>query len=110
MYAGITLFFFLMIRRPPRSTLFPYTTLFRSRTPAAAQADRYVLGCLKRGAHAAVLEFLPEFAPHAPEGFFGHYLTMLGAMGGAECTAPGTQFGEYEAVAGTGQAHVWFDL
>src|SRR5258707_10284999 len=28
-------FFFLMIRRPPRSTLFPYTTLFRSYTAAA---------------------------------------------------------------------------
>src|SRR3712207_4223070 len=28
--AFIILFFFLMIRRPPRSTLFPYTTLFRS--------------------------------------------------------------------------------
>src|SRR5688572_32120056 len=27
---SIHLFFFLMIRRPPRSTLFPYTTLFRS--------------------------------------------------------------------------------
>src|SRR5437588_8164497 len=27
----VLLFFFLMIRRPPRSTLFPYTTLFRSR-------------------------------------------------------------------------------
>src|SRR5256884_7524090 len=27
----MVLFFFLMIRRPPRSTLFPYTTLFRSR-------------------------------------------------------------------------------
>src|SRR3712207_9536935 len=27
-------FFFLMIRRPPRSTLFPYTTLFRSRSGA----------------------------------------------------------------------------
>src|ERR1039457_1082688 len=26
-------FFFLMIRRPPRSTLFPYTTLFRSQCP-----------------------------------------------------------------------------
>src|SRR2546430_15696392 len=26
-------FFFLMIRRPPRSTLFPYTTLFRSHVP-----------------------------------------------------------------------------
>src|SRR5260370_27975939 len=36
----IFVFFFLMIRRPPRSTLFPYTTLFRSgenhfQTPAA---------------------------------------------------------------------------
>src|SRR3712207_7361251 len=28
-------FFFLMIRRPPRSTLFPYTTLFRSAAPVA---------------------------------------------------------------------------
>src|SRR6476660_10248587 len=27
---SLSLFFFLMIRRPPRSTLFPYTTLFRS--------------------------------------------------------------------------------
>src|SRR2546426_12250326 len=27
----LIIFFFLMIRRPPRSTLFPYTTLFRSR-------------------------------------------------------------------------------
>src|SRR3712207_7406771 len=27
------IFFFLMIRRPPRSTLFPYTTLFRSQRP-----------------------------------------------------------------------------
>src|SRR2546426_11021638 len=31
------LFFFLMIRRPPRSTLFPYTTLFRSRADLAQQ-------------------------------------------------------------------------
>src|SRR3712207_7747440 len=31
MIHNIFLFFFLMIRRPPRSTLFPYTTLFRSR-------------------------------------------------------------------------------
>src|SRR5258707_7213188 len=29
-YLLFSLFFFLMIRRPPRSTLFPYTTLFRS--------------------------------------------------------------------------------
>src|SRR6266480_5695339 len=30
-------FFFLMIRRPPRSTLFPYTTLFRSQRRAVQQ-------------------------------------------------------------------------
>src|SRR5437879_12502387 len=29
-FAFFRLFFFLMLRRPPRSTLFPYTTLFRS--------------------------------------------------------------------------------
>src|SRR3712207_7405688 len=36
-------FFFLMIRRPPRSTLFPYTTLFRSvrPEPAAPQEERH---------------------------------------------------------------------
>src|SRR2546430_11223311 len=32
-------FFFLMIRRPPRSTLFPYTTLFRSLRAVARPAD-----------------------------------------------------------------------
>src|SRR5437899_10099465 len=30
LYSSITFLFFSMIRRPPRSTLFPYTTLFRS--------------------------------------------------------------------------------
>src|ERR1051326_9596358 len=34
-------FFFLMIRRPPRSTLFPYTTLFRSMIYFARQTRRY---------------------------------------------------------------------
>src|SRR2546429_5597226 len=33
-------FFFLMIRRPPRSTLFPYTTLFRSLRPHAQFVHR----------------------------------------------------------------------
>src|SRR2546422_5071052 len=33
---ALLFFFFLMIRRPPRSTLFPYTTLFRSRTSVRA--------------------------------------------------------------------------
>src|SRR5947209_14325242 len=38
-----SLFFFLMIRRPPRSTLFPYTTLFRSRIAALVQGHRTTL-------------------------------------------------------------------
>src|SRR5471030_1890896 len=44
---GVFLVFLLMIRRPPRSTLFPYTTLFRS--PAASVAPksqaRMIRGC-----------------------------------------------------------------
>src|SRR2546427_5270811 len=35
-------FFFLMIRRPPRSTLFPYTTLFRS--PFFISGDLHAIG------------------------------------------------------------------
>src|SRR5918995_3085361 len=44
---SLTFFFFLMIRRPPRSTLFPYTTLFRSpwRSPHAVhRPDRGRIG------------------------------------------------------------------
>src|SRR6266498_1011019 len=39
MEVGLSFFFFLMIRRPPRSTLFPYTTLFRSRPCANGSAN-----------------------------------------------------------------------
>src|SRR2546427_1984797 len=42
------LFFFLMIRRPPRSTLFPYTTLFRSHVSDQEPEDAAALG-LGRG-------------------------------------------------------------
>src|SRR3712207_9555061 len=45
-----------MIRRPPRSTLFPYTTLFRSQRPGA-YAD-----CHNLGAHPAAPEALYEAA------------------------------------------------
>src|SRR2546422_11367341 len=48
-------FFFLMIRRPPRSTLFPYTTLFRSVLGAhgrLGQIEREREGAARRGARA----------------------------------------------------------
>src|SRR5689334_24284172 len=35
-----------MIRRPPRSTLFPYTTLFRSRLPSEESVDVFIAQCL----------------------------------------------------------------
>src|SRR6266516_6412167 len=38
------IFFFLMIRRPPRSTLFPYTTLFRSRGGYLGRVEIHVFG------------------------------------------------------------------
>src|SRR6266568_5787918 len=41
-------FFFLMIRRPPRSTLFPYTTLFRSAYGAGSNDG----GCVQCGGRA----------------------------------------------------------
>src|SRR2546429_8018460 len=61
-------FFFLMIRRPPRSTLFPYTTLFRSRPQRVRslraahlrQADRP--GLARRRAQARSTEWAPRCA------------------------------------------------
>src|SRR3712207_8658025 len=52
----LPIFFFLMIRRPPRSTLFPYTTLFRSRvsepassfTPCRQKTSRFSYGMFCR--------------------------------------------------------------
>src|SRR5205809_7872394 len=50
------LFFFLMIRRPPRSTLFPYTTLFRSSTVSRNFLSRR----LRRTSHSSCLPSAPQ--------------------------------------------------
>src|SRR5947199_10356581 len=50
-FLSTEIFFFLMIRRPPRSTLFPYTTLFRSDAEGGDHAER---GGLGRGRQAGV--------------------------------------------------------
>src|SRR2546430_12677066 len=61
------LFFFLMIRRPPRSTLFPYTTLFRSRCLSflpmsitalmiAASFGSTVMWCMRSEEHTSELQ------------------------------------------------------
>src|SRR5258707_6308562 len=41
-----------MIRRPPRSTLFPYTTLFRSRRQAGSERVQQILGRIGTGVSA----------------------------------------------------------
>src|SRR2546430_7516551 len=48
-------FFFLMIRRPPRSTLFPYTTLFRSHWIALGQLQRLIKAFKQDGVRQAVM-------------------------------------------------------
>src|SRR5258708_35273249 len=50
-------FFFLMIRRPPRSTLFPYTTLFRSSSALTTKRQRQIRE------PALVRKMLPAYPP-----------------------------------------------
>src|SRR5712664_4431995 len=58
LFVACVFFFFLMIRRPPRSTLFPYTTLFRSRSRPRAG---------NRSAHFARAPPQPRSEEHTSE-------------------------------------------
>src|SRR5258706_16443440 len=67
-------FFFLMIRRPPRSTLFPYTTLFRSRRstrrsrreyPKKKPDGRQRTGEPRRGSHRGGSSLALPYAQYA---------------------------------------------
>jgi 3,4-dihydroxyphenylacetate 2,3-dioxygenase len=77
-------------------------------TPEAWAADLARLEWLRRGEHDRVLDAMPDFYRYKPEARFLHYLMMVGALGGAACTAPGEQFSDYENSVGTGQVHVNF--
>jgi 3,4-dihydroxyphenylacetate 2,3-dioxygenase len=78
-------------------------------TPDARAADEDVLARLVAGDHRSVIDGWAAFRAYSPEGFFAHYLTMVGALGGRACTATGEMYSAYESAAGTGQAHVWFE-
>src|SRR3712207_8054844 len=75
------MFFFLIIRRPPRSTLFPYTTLFRSLAGHGVEARRtgaagfQGAGYLQGGRVAQVVRVRLEGQPEK-----GHALTLEGAQ------------------------------
>ena len=78
-------------------------------TPQARIADQQRLKWWRKGDHQAVIDHMDDYRKHAPEGKFGHYLMMVGALGGHNCRATGQMFSDYENATGTGQVHVWFD-
>jgi 3,4-dihydroxyphenylacetate 2,3-dioxygenase len=72
--------------------------------------DQRILRLWQQGEHATVVDLQPEYREVRPEGLFGHYLTLLGAIGGRSCRARGRPVSDYENALGTGQVHVVFDL
>jgi len=66
-----------MIRRPPRSTLFPYTTLFRSLTAARGACDRLIVGL---NSDASVLRLKGEGRPVQDERARAEVLAALEAV------------------------------
>jgi 3,4-dihydroxyphenylacetate 2,3-dioxygenase len=73
--------------------------------------DERIMAWWRAGDHASVIAHADAFRKEcAPEGRFAHYLNLAGAFGGVEWTAPGRQYGNYEAAIGTGQANFWFPV
>jgi 3,4-dihydroxyphenylacetate 2,3-dioxygenase len=75
----------------------------------ARELDHRILELWSTGDHAAVLDMYAEYLEVKPEGKFGHYLSMIGALGGAACTARGVAYSDYENAVGTAQIHVNFE-
>src|SRR3712207_8333513 len=61
----VVYFFFLMIRRPPRSTLFPYTTLFRSLQAAPDSARAANRQGLRRSLRVPAFSYRPDRSDRA---------------------------------------------
>src|SRR2546430_9056083 len=72
-----------MIRRPPRSTLFPYPTLFRSKKSAVlrAQREKFVSQAAERGVEPAVIDAVfKAFEPFERYGFNKAHATCYGLV------------------------------
>jgi 3,4-dihydroxyphenylacetate 2,3-dioxygenase len=77
-------------------------------TPEAFAFDQQILQWWAAGDHASVIESYSDYRQYKPEARFGHYLMMVGALGGSEFSGVGTPYSEYENAIGTGQIHVNF--
>src|SRR3989449_3745806 len=97
-----------MIRRPPRSTLFPYTTLFRSRIEGNVRAD-LMRALLEESFRAAVAAADPLriLAPHLPSPPQGRtFVAAAGKAAASMALAAEKQFqGELEGIAITRYGH-----
>lgn len=79
-------------------------------SPEAVVSDKRAIELMKQGRHDTILErWDTDYRPFFWEGFGGHYLQMVGAMGGEKCNALGTPLSAYENARGTGNIHIWFD-
>ena len=59
------------------------------RTPEARAADEARIELMKKGRHAEIVDSMDAYRAFAPEGRFGHYLMMIGALGGPALHGPG---------------------
>jgi aromatic ring-opening dioxygenase catalytic subunit (LigB family) len=79
--------------------------------PENVASDKGAIELMKLGRHDQILERWNDEYRRLPwEAFGAHYLQMLGAMGGALCSARGEPLSAYENARGTGNIHVWFDV
>lgn len=77
--------------------------------PANAASDREAIDLFAEGRHDLILDRFPAYRAIPWEGLGGHYLQMIGALGGRACRARGTRLSDYESARGTGNVHIWFE-
>jgi aromatic ring-opening dioxygenase catalytic subunit (LigB family) len=78
--------------------------------PENVQRDKEAIALFEEGRHDLVLQqWDRKFRPLPWEGFGGHYLQMVGALGGEACRAKAVRCSDYENARGTGNIHLWFD-
>jgi 3,4-dihydroxyphenylacetate 2,3-dioxygenase len=79
-------------------------------SPENAASDKRAIELLAQGRHDVILQqWDVEYRRLPWEAFGAHYLQMVGAMGGKDCTAKGIPLSDYENARGTGNIHIWFE-